>query len=293
MVIINEIEQYQNLCPECNGYVVLISEKGETVCSQCGLIINEKEIDVKNSGKRAYTQNEKRNIENYGWLISPLVADLEICTKINKNETNDSNFKRVIKKDSIYSWKTRNFLIAFAELKRICFNLNIPSHIKNETINLYKKCFNANLIKGRSISGMIAACLYYVSKKFNTPVMYKEIIYESNADVEIIKKCYKALVKRFKLPPQNLNPVLFISRYSTDLDLDIETQQLAVKVLTRYLKNNDFEGKNPMGLCGGAIYFAAKLKDKKITQKQVAEKVGITDITLRARYKEINEKIRL
>jgi transcription initiation factor TFIIB len=287
MVIINEIEEYQNLCPECNGYIVLISEKGEDVCSQCGLVINEKEIDVKNSGRRTFTQDEKNKIKNYGWPISPLVADLEICTKINKNETNDFNLKRVIKRDSIYSWKTRNFLIAFAELKRLCFNLNIPSHIKIEAVNLYKKCFTANLLKGRSISGMIAACLYYVSKKMNTPVMFKEIIYESTAGVEIIKKCYKALVNKFKLTSQNLDPVLFIPKYSTDLDLDIETQQLAVKILTNYLKNNDFEGKNPMGLCGGAIYFAAKLKDKKITQKQ------ITDITLISLYKEINEKIRL
>ncbi|GAH10041.1 unnamed protein product, partial [marine sediment metagenome] len=36
MVIINETEEYQNLCPECNGYIVPISEKGETVCNQCG-----------------------------------------------------------------------------------------------------------------------------------------------------------------------------------------------------------------------------------------------------------------
>jgi len=292
MVIINEIEKYQNLCPECNGYIALISEKGEAVCSQCGLVINEKEIDVKNSGRRAYTQNEKNKIDNYGWPISPLVADLEICTKINKNETNDFNLKRVIKRDSLYSWKTRNFLIAFAELKRLCFNLNIPSHIKNETISLYKKSFKANLLKGRSISGMIAACLYFVSKKLNTPVIFKEIIYESTADAEIIKKCYKALIKKFKLPHHNVNPLLFVPRYSSALDLDIETQQLVVKILTHLLKNNEFDGKNPMGLCGGAIYFAAKLKGKKITQKQVAKKVGITDLTLRSRYKEIIEKIR-
>ncbi len=293
MVIINEIEEYQNLCPECNGYIVPISEKGETVCNQCGLIINEKEIDLKNSGRRTYTQKEKNKFDNYGWPISPLVADLEICTKINKNETNDFNLKRIIKRDSMYSWKTKNMLIATAELKRLSFNLKIPSHVKNETLSLYKKSFNANLLKGRSISGMIAACLYFVSKKLNTPVMLKDIIYESTADVEIIKKCYIALTKKFKLPHYNLNPLLFIPRYSSELDLDIETQQLVVKILSHFLKNNEFDGKNPMGLCGGAIYFAAKLKGKKITQKQVAKKVGITDLTLRSRYKEIIEKIGL
>jgi transcription initiation factor TFIIB len=293
MVIVNEIEKYQNLCPECNGYIVLISERGETVCNQCGLIINEKEIDVKNSGRRAYTQTEKNKIDNYGWPISPLVADLEICTKINKNETNDFNLKRIIKRDSRYSWKTKNMLIAITELKRLSFNLKIPSHVKNETVSLYKKSFNANLLKGRSISGMIAACLYFVSKKLNIPVMFKDIVYESTADAVIIKNCYKALIKKFRLPNHNLNPLLFIQRYSSELDLDIETQQLIVKILTHFLKNDEFDGKNPMGLCGGAIYFAAKLKGKKITQRQIAKKVGITDLTLRSRYKEIIEKIRL
>ena len=31
-------------CPECNGSLISIIERGETVCCQCGLILNEQKM---------------------------------------------------------------------------------------------------------------------------------------------------------------------------------------------------------------------------------------------------------
>lgn len=40
------IEKYDtfDLCPECNGKIILIKEEVEIVCKHCGLVISEKEI---------------------------------------------------------------------------------------------------------------------------------------------------------------------------------------------------------------------------------------------------------
>ena len=61
-----------------------------------------------------------------------------------------------------------NFKTAYSHLKRICSNLNLPDSVKDEANRLYLKALKKNLIHGRSVIGMVGACIYYASKaKFN------------------------------------------------------------------------------------------------------------------------------
>ena len=74
--MIANISKQSNLCPECGGSIILIEEKGETVCGQCGLIIKERLVDHSHSGKRAYTNQEKNSREQTGAPISILLPDM-------------------------------------------------------------------------------------------------------------------------------------------------------------------------------------------------------------------------
>ena len=52
-------------------------------------------------------------------------------------------------------------------------------------------------------------------------------------------------------------------------------------------------GKDPKGLCAGAIYLACKLKKKEVTQQQIVQTVGVTEVTLRSRFKELKNKLNI
>ena len=190
-------------------------------------------------------------------------------------------------------WKTKNLIIALSELKRICGNLNIPTYVKNRALKLYKRCFKANILRGRSIAAMVAACSFYACKEKNYPIFFDEIIKESDSNDLLIKKCYNHLIKKFKLDPHNINPIYYIPRFRVQLGLGIDIENLCIKILNRYMQDQSIVGKNPKGLCAGALYLACKLKDIKIRQKDIADLFEITDITLRSRYKEIMERIRI
>ena len=108
-----------NLCPECEGKTISIQEKGEVVCSSCGLVISERSLDVSHSGKRAFTKQEKERRERTGSPISILLPDMGLSTVIDKSSIKNPDLKRAAKWNSRMTWDKRNMLIATTELKRI------------------------------------------------------------------------------------------------------------------------------------------------------------------------------
>ncbi|MHA2281999.1 MAG: transcription initiation factor IIB [Promethearchaeota archaeon] len=282
-----------NLCPECGGSIMFIAEKGENVCSQCGLIISERQVDYSHSGKRAYTNQERNNREQTGAPISILLPDMGLSTVIDKKKIINPDLKRAAKWNTRITWQKRNLLIATTELKRIGSNLNLPNHVKEEGMRLYIEAFKQKLLRGRSINAMVAACLYVACRQKGIPRTLQEILEEASVSPKDVRRSVSILMKEFKLKTQATDPVALIPRYITDLGLDSEIAALTSKILTTYVNNFPISGIDPKGLCAGAIYIACKLKDIELTQLQIATSVGITEVTLRSRYKELKKKLKI
>lgn len=285
-VISNNVLKY-DVCPECYGNLNNAEERGEIVCIKCGLIIEEKELDISHPERTAFTKEDKNKKDRTGPPISPLLSNISLTTLVSKKNVFNQDLKRVLEKDSYKAWEMRNLLTATVELKRLSFNLNLPGYIKNEALKLYKDTFKKKMIKGKSIKGMLAACIYFICKNKGVPRTFREIYEESPVSLKSLKICYKDLVNKFKLKAQAINPINYIPRFISKLKLDFEIEKLSTKILQIYLKEKFINGKNPLGFCAGAIYLALKLKTLSITQKTVADIVGVTTTTLRSRYKEI------
>jgi len=264
-----ELDVSSNLCPECGGSTLIIQERGETVCKQCGLVVGERGLDISHSGIRAYSKHEKDRKERTGSPMSILMPDIGLSTVIDR------------------TWEKRNMLMAITELKRIGGNLNFPDRVKKSAVRLYKEVFKRQLLRGRSINGMVAACAYYACKDEKVPITLQEILSEASINDNIVKKCYKILVRELNLKISHINPVTLIPRYCADLNLGIEVEKEAMKVLHNFILRTSISGKDPKGLCAGAIYLVAKLRNVKVSQKDISRVISVTEVTLRSRYKEL------
>jgi transcription initiation factor TFIIB len=284
-----EKDNYSGTCPECGGEIISIEDKKELVCSNCGLVISERGVDYAHSGKRAYTEREKNARKRTGSPISNLIPDIELTTIINKKNIKNPDLKRAAKWDTRMPWKKRNLLIATTELKRISSNLNLPKHVKEEAIRHYKKAFHKKLLRGRSINAMVAACLYFACRKKKIPRTLQEILEQTSESGKDVRRAYKALIKELKLKAPLTDPSSLIPRYIANLKLPIEIERLAIKIVKTFRKQYPTSGKDPKGICAGAIYFACKVRDINITQKELADSVGVTEVTLRSRYKEMKK----
>ena len=52
-------------------------------------------------------------------------------------------------------------------------------------------------------------------------------------------------------------------------------------------------GRGPTGVAAAAVYIAGLLKGERRTQKEVADVVGVTEVTIRNRYRELKNKLNL
>ena len=291
--MIANISKQSNFCPECGGSIIFIEEKGETVCNQCGLIINERLVDYSHSGKRAYTNQEKNSREQTGAPISILLPDMGLSTVIDKQKINNPDLKRAAKWNTRITWQKRNLLIASTELKRISSNLNLPNHVKEEGMRLYIEAFKRKLLRGRSINAMVAACLYLACRKKDIPRTLQEILEEASVTAKDVKRSISILIRELNFKTQSTDPVALIPRYVSDLGLDSEIEILTKKILTTYISNFSISGKDPKGLCAGAIYLACRIKDLELTQQHIVNSIGVTEVTLRSRYKELKNKLKI
>ncbi len=280
-------------CPECGGDIIVIEGSGDTVCNQCGLILEEKSVDFSHAGRRSFNEQEKKNRDHVGSPISIMVPDISLTTTINRSEIKNPDLKRAAKWDTRITWQKRNLLIATTELKRISSNLNVPDYIMKEAMRLYKIAFSRKLLRGRSINGMVAACLYYALRKEKIPITFQEILDESAENENDVKRCYSALIKELKLKIPSREPSNLIPRFASKLGVPAEVEQLAIKITKEFIKRFGISGKDPRGLVAAALYLAGKIKHVDLTQNEIATLIGITEVTLRSRCKEIKKKLNI
>ncbi|MFX0043521.1 MAG: transcription initiation factor IIB family protein [Candidatus Hodarchaeota archaeon] len=293
MEVKTESSNISNLCPECGGKPISIQEKGEIVCGQCGLVISERILDISHSGKRAFTKQEKEMRERTGSPISILLPDMGLSTIIDKTNIKSPDLKRAAKWNSRMTWDKRNMLIATTELKRIGSNLNLPNHVKKAAIRLYIEAFKRKLLRGRSINGMVAACLYFACRERKIPRTLQEILDQTTVNAKNVRRCYRTIIRELNLKAPSTDPVSLIPRFIAELELDAEAEKATIKILQAFTSKFSTSGKDPKGLCAGALYLVCKKNDRKISQKDIANLVGVTEVTLRSRYKELVSKLNI
>ncbi len=293
MEVKTESSNLSDLCPECGGKAISIQEKGEIVCGQCGLVISERILDISHSGKRAFTKQEKEMRERTGSPISILLPDMSLSTIIDKSNIKSPDLKRAAKWNSRMTWDKRNMLIATTELKRIGSNLNLPIHVKKAAIRLYIEAFKRKLLRGRSINGMVAACLYFACRERKIPRTLQEILDQTSVNAKNVRRCYRTIIRELNLKAPSTDPISLIPRFIAELELDAEAEKATIKILQVFTSKFSTSGKDPKGLCAGALYLVCKKNDRKISQKDIANLVGVTEVTLRSRYKELINKLNI
>ena len=295
-----------NLCPECGTRTLISDEsRGEIICNKCGLVLNQRIID---SGPewRAFSSEEANRKVRVGAPTTLTLHDKGLSTMIGW--TNKDAFGKTISpkmKAEVYrlrKWHVRtktnksidrNLAYAMNELDRFSSQLNISKDIKESSALIYRKIANKNLIRGRSIEAILIASIYAACRINNIPKTLDDFIEFASVDKKKIARCYRLILNELRINMQVSSPINFISRFCAELNLSGKTQNRAAEILKLAKKYHITAGKAPTGLAGAALYVAALQEGERRTQREISIAAGVTEATIRNRYKEIVNNLKI
>ena len=293
-------EEKKKKCPECDsGDIRYDSSRGEMICSHCGLVIDSSMIDATQEW-RAFDDNQRSRRVRTGAPLTVTKHDQGITTEIGKGR--GELFKVAAKKRAQYyrltKWhkrliksKDRNLSFAFSELQRLISYLTLSQAVHEKVAKLYEKAVERGLVRGRSTESIVAALLYTTCREEGAPRTLDEISKASGISKRDIGKTYRYIARKLDIRILPAKPQDYIPRFGSLLGLDEKVQVKAVKILDEATKFDVTSGKGPIGVAAAALYIAAVLEGKKKTQREVADTIGVTEVTIRNRYKEVVEKL--
>ena len=87
------------------------------------------------------------------------------------------------------------------------------------------------------------------------------------------------------------SPQDYISRFCSELKLSGDVQSKAIEILKDAADKELTSGRGPTGVSAASIYIASILCGERRTQREVADVAGVTEVTIRNRYKELAERL--
>ncbi|MHA1587176.1 MAG: transcription initiation factor IIB [Candidatus Thorarchaeota archaeon] len=294
-------------CSECGGTeVVQDLEKGERICAACGLVISDHRIDT-GPEWRAFTADEKDARSRTGAPTNYAIHDKGLSTMIDWRD-HDSQGKRFTakKRSEIYrlrKWQIRtrvhssvdrNLAQAMSELDRLASQLGLTRSIKELAALLYRKLIIRRLARSRSIDAMVGASIYAACRLRSAPRSLEEISRHSRVTKKKIGQHYRLLVEKLGLRMPISEPANYVPRFITQLGLPGKVQRKVLEILEDAKKQRSLiTGRDPRGLAAAAIYIASILEDSRVTQRDIAMAAGVTEVTVRNRYKELVKRLNI
>jgi transcription initiation factor TFIIB len=289
-------------CPECGStYFEEDKTRGEMVCAKCGLVLEEAMIDSSPEW-RAFDDEQISKRTRAGAPLTFTKHDKGLTTEIGRGR--GELFKVIPSKRAQYyrltKWqkrlvesKDRNLSFALSELQRLVSFLGLPKSVHEEVAKNYERAVDRGLVRGRSMESVIAALLYTVCREMETPRTLEEIAEASGVERREIGRTYRYIARELRMRILPAMPQDYVPRFASMLGLSDKVQALATRFLEQAKKNEATSGKGPTGVAAAALYIAAVLEGEKRTQREIADAIGVTEVTIRNRFKELCEKLGL
>jgi len=291
----------ERVCPECGGDLRSDAEHGETVCADCGLVVEEDGID-RGPEWRAFDSREKDRKSRVGAPTTNMMHDKGLSTNIGWQDKdaygNSLSSRQRQKMQRLRTWnerfrtrnsKERNLKQALGEIERMSSALGLPKEVRETASVIYRRALAEDLLPGRSIEGVATAALYAAARQMQTPRSIDEVATVSRIDDMEFKRTYRYIVRELSLEVAPADPASYVPRFVSELDLSDEVERRARELLASAAERGVTSGKSPVGLAAAAIYAASLLANQKVTQSEVSEVTDVSEVTIRNRYQELLE----
>jgi transcription initiation factor TFIIB len=286
--------------------MVLDMSTGEQVCTSCGYVVRENLEEVGPEWRNFAKEQGGEDRARAGAPTTLARHDMGLSTMIGAESSDASGnalrssmrqqFERLRtwdRRSKVHTSTERNLRQAFGELGRLAEKINVGDAVIEKAAYIYRKAVEKKLIKGRSITAMITASLYAALRDTETPRTLKDLAAVSGVKPKPLAQSYRLILKEMDLRMPVRDPAKYVTRIGSRAGTSERTQRRALEVLRKAQETGGSAGKDPMGLAAAALYVASVMENEGKTQKEYAKAAGVTEVTIRNRYKTLKDSLQM
>ncbi|QCS44657.1 transcription initiation factor IIB family protein [Natrinema versiforme] len=283
-------------CPDCGGSVR--TTNCETICEDCGRILEETQIDRGPNWGRSDEQGSNRRT---GAPLTPTRHDRGLSTEIGyKRDANGNtlssrkrrHLNRLRREQSRARWQSkaeRNLAYGLSEIRRIVASLGLAQSIRNQACSLFRTAQSEQLCRGRSLEAVAAASVYATSRCNGLGRSRAEVTACARCDQQRLTTAYNAMNVELELPTQPIAATDRIPRLATELEVPDHVRRRALKLAQQARERGLTIGCRPSGVAAGCLYLAAQRVGLCLSQQRIAGIAGTSPNTLRSRRDDLLE----
>ncbi|MDF2768533.1 MAG: transcription initiation factor Brf1 subunit/transcription initiation factor [Nitrososphaeraceae archaeon] len=291
-----------SICNNNSGQIITDNESGEIICRNCGMVMLDNVQETRPEW-RSFTTDEANNTRSRTGMPTSLARhDKGLATIIgraNKDASGqvlDAAMRTTMERLRTWDFRTqahtstdRNLRQAFSELDRLKDKLGLPDSVIEKTAYIYRKVQERGLVRGRTISSVLAAAAYIACREMGMSRTLDDIAHLNNIKHKELARTFRLLVLELDLKVPMIDPMKCVVKVANKAKLSEKTKRQAMNIMHDIVKSGVSAGKDPMGLAGSVIYMSSINTGETITQMDIADAAGVTEVTIRNRYKDIKK----
>jgi len=301
---LQKIIKEKTYCSYCNASkFVTDAVIGEIACSNCGYVISENAeeqgierklisgtLDTTRTGPGLTLKRHDRGlntiigIQNKDSIGKPLSLK---TTQI---------FDRLRKWDSRSQTKNsadRNLRVALQEFDKVQSKLGLSDPVIERASLFYRKAIERNLIRGRTVKSIAAACLYASCRDLECSRTLNEIAKQFVIQRKELARAYRILFRELGFTVSVVDPIKSISKIASKISISEKTIRKAIQILDAAQDAGIIAGKNPEIIAATAIYAACVITGELKSQIVISEAAGTSTVSIRNRIQEFKTKLDL
>jgi transcription initiation factor TFIIB len=291
-----------SICNNNSGQIITDNESGEIICRNCGMVMLDNVQETRPEW-RSFTTDEANNTRSRTGMPTSLARhDKGLATIIGRTNKDasgqvlDAAMRTTMERLRTWDFRTqaytstdRNLRQAFSELDRLKDKLGLPDSVIEKTAYIYRKVQERGLVRGRTISSVLAAAAYIACREMGMSRTLDDIAHLNNIKHKELARTFRLLVLELDLKVPMIDPMKCVVKVANKAKLSEKTKRQAMNIMHDIVKSGVSAGKDPMGLAGSVIYMSSINTGETITQMDIADAAGVTEVTIRNRYKDIKK----
>lgn len=254
----------------------------------------------------AYDQDQRNKRARTGAPMKYSISDKGLSTTIDnankdiygkavpqRNLYQIMRIKKLNKRMRVSGTGERNLAFALSELDREASRLGIPRDIREDAAFIYRSAAKNNLVRGRSIEGIVASSLYIACRRCGIPRSLDEVSEASNITKKQVGRNSRFLTRELKIKLKPTSPADFVPRFASNLGLSNRVESRAIEIINISREKGLLSGCEPTGVAAASLYISSVLLGEKKTQREIAEISGVTEVTIRNRFKHLTNQLEL